>query len=84
MEKRCGELSRPEQADLLEKYSKGATAPELAREYNVTLSSLRNPLSRYAPKGMGRGGSRKNSGNKKGVEFCAVCRKKVGNCAHTK
>ena len=33
-------------------------------------------------KGKGWGGSRPGSGNKPGVQFCAVCRKKKGTCEH--
>lgn len=38
----------------------------------------------FGAKGKGKGGARLGSGNKKGVKFCGICRKKWGDCQHTK
>ena len=37
---------------------------------------------RLGAKGKAWGGARPGSGNKPGVKFCAVCRKKKGTCEH--
>lgn len=39
-------------------------------------------IRRIGKKEQGLGGARENSGNKKGVQWCKVCRKKIGNCEH--
>jgi len=62
------------------------TARKVAENQNVFYDqNFQKALLRVCgKKGKGLGGLRQNSGNKKGVKFCTVCRKKFGNCIHTK
>jgi len=81
--KNWGDLSPSEKDKIIKEYKNGKTAPDIAKEKGISLTSMRTPLHREHRKA-DHGGARKNSGNKKGVEFCPTCRKKVGNCSHTK
>lgn len=81
--KNWGDLSQKEKDKIIKDYKGGKTAPDIAKENNISLSSMRTPLHREHRKA-DHGGKRENSGNKKGIEFCPKCRKKKGTCEHTK
>lgn len=61
------------------------TAKKVAENQNIEWDQeFSKALFRvFGPKGKGKGGSRIGSGNKKGVAFCGICRKKAGTCEHT-
>lgn len=58
------------------------TAKEIAAVFGIEHNgNVNHALTRnIGPKGDKHGGSRKNSGNKKGIQFCGKCRKKLDKC----
>lgn len=58
------------------------TARKVAEKMNVEYSALfqKALFKHIGPKGLGKGGARQGSGNKKGVKFCGTCRQKKENC----
>lgn len=77
--KKWSELSNSEQVALLEEYKK-STGPKACEKFGVDYQSAHNILAYHVKKGLGHGGKRAGSGNKKGVEFCGKCRQKKKNC----
>lgn len=61
---------------------KTMTAKEIAESFGLEHNgNVNHALTRkIGLKGDGHGGARKNSGNKKGIQFCGKCRKKLEKC----
>lgn len=79
MKKKWSELTKTEQAELIELYKKISGRKACAR-MGVSYKSARTSLNYHHNKGLGHGGKRENSGNKKGTIFCGNCGKKIENC----
>jgi hypothetical protein len=70
-------------------FEKGMTAREVCKVMGVGQFYEEDPNSfnkafhrKLGPKGAGHGGARPNSGNKKGVRFCPICKTKLDECEH--
>lgn len=79
MKKKWSDLSDSEKINLLEDYKK-STGPIACKKHGVDYKAVRGLMSRYQPKGMGKGGKRSGSENKKGIKFCRKCKKSSKNC----
>ena len=62
--------------------SKNLTARKIAENQNIHFdNNFQKALLRVlGKKKAGWGGRRENSGNKKGIRFCKICKKKSENC----
>lgn len=84
MKRKWSELSGGERDALLRDYRR-MPGPIACAKHNADYNSVRNSLSRSHRKAQ-HGGKRPGSGNKKGVQFCSVCRAKLtrGECSRDK
>ena len=63
-------------------FDKNLTARKVAENQNIEFDRRFSKVlaEELGKKGMGLGGSRQGSGNKKGIKFCGKCRKKPIDC----